>query len=71
MREYLACISWETKVWVAETPSHLIHLNLAQSISLSNNYRNGVNATVCRTWPFTASSTLTCAPQSSRASLAR
>jgi adenine-specific DNA-methyltransferase len=27
MREYLADISWETEVWVAETPSHLIHFN--------------------------------------------
>lgn len=27
MREYLADISWETEVWVAEAPSHLIHFN--------------------------------------------
>ncbi|HEX9370780.1 MAG TPA: BsuBI/PstI family type II restriction endonuclease [Roseiflexaceae bacterium] len=27
MKEYLADISWETEVWVAEAPSHLIHFN--------------------------------------------
>jgi len=27
MREYLADIPWETEVWVAEAPSHLIHFN--------------------------------------------
>jgi BsuBI/PstI restriction endonuclease domain len=27
MVEYLNDISWETKVWVAESPSHLIHFN--------------------------------------------
>lgn len=27
MREYLPVISWETEVWIAETPSHLIHFN--------------------------------------------
>jgi adenine-specific DNA-methyltransferase len=27
MREYLPVISWETEVWVAESPSHLIHFN--------------------------------------------
>ena len=27
MVEYLGDISWETEVWVAEAPSHLIHFN--------------------------------------------
>ena len=27
MRAYLADISWETEVWVAESPAHLIHFN--------------------------------------------
>jgi adenine-specific DNA-methyltransferase len=27
MREYLPFISWETEVWVAESPNHLIHFN--------------------------------------------
>jgi hypothetical protein len=27
MMEYLSEISWETEVWVAEAPSHLIHFN--------------------------------------------
>lgn len=27
MVQYLAAISWETEVWVAESPSHLIHFN--------------------------------------------
>ena len=27
MVEYLSEISWETEVWVAEAPSHLIHFN--------------------------------------------
>jgi hypothetical protein len=27
MREYLPEIAWETEVWVAEAPSHLIHFN--------------------------------------------
>ncbi|MBC8161441.1 MAG: Eco57I restriction-modification methylase domain-containing protein [Roseiflexaceae bacterium] len=27
MKEYLPQISWETEVWVAESPSHLIHFN--------------------------------------------
>jgi hypothetical protein len=27
MAKYLADISWETEVWVAESPSHLIHFN--------------------------------------------
>lgn len=27
MMEYLKDISWETEVWVAESPSHLIHFN--------------------------------------------
>ncbi len=27
MVEYLSTISWETEVWVAESPSHLIHFN--------------------------------------------
>ena len=27
MVEYLDDISWETEVWVAEAPSHLIHFN--------------------------------------------
>jgi adenine-specific DNA-methyltransferase len=27
MRRYLADIAWETEVWVAETPEHLIHFN--------------------------------------------
>jgi hypothetical protein len=27
MKEYLAAISWETEVWVAATPSHLIHFD--------------------------------------------
>lgn len=27
MVEYLNDISWETEVWVAESPSHLIHFN--------------------------------------------
>ena len=27
MRKYLADISWETEVWVAEAPTHLIHFN--------------------------------------------
>lgn len=27
MKEYLSTISWETEVWVADTPSHLIHFD--------------------------------------------
>jgi len=27
MAKYLTEISWETEVWVAEAPTHLIHLN--------------------------------------------
>ncbi|HEU4323917.1 MAG TPA: BsuBI/PstI family type II restriction endonuclease [Roseiflexaceae bacterium] len=27
LKEYLPAISWETEVWVAESPSHLIHFN--------------------------------------------
>jgi adenine-specific DNA-methyltransferase len=27
MRRYLTDISWETEVWVAEAPTHLIHFN--------------------------------------------
>ncbi len=27
MLKYLGDISWETEVWVAESPSHLIHFN--------------------------------------------
>ena len=27
MVQYLSEISWETEVWVAEAPSHLIHFN--------------------------------------------
>jgi len=27
MRKYLAVISWETEVWIAENPDHLIHFN--------------------------------------------
>lgn len=27
MKEYLPDISWETEVWIAEAPSHLIHFN--------------------------------------------
>ena len=27
MVEFLDDISWETEVWVAESPSHLIHFN--------------------------------------------
>jgi hypothetical protein len=27
LTEYLAAISWETEVWVAATPSHLIHFD--------------------------------------------
>lgn len=27
LREYLPLISWESEVWVAESPSHLIHFN--------------------------------------------
>jgi hypothetical protein len=27
MREYLPDIAWETEVWVADAPSHLIHFN--------------------------------------------
>jgi type II restriction enzyme len=27
MRRYLAGIAWETEVWVADAPSHLIHFN--------------------------------------------
>ena len=27
MDRYLVKISWETEVWVADTPSHLIHFN--------------------------------------------
>jgi len=27
MRKYLADIAWETEVWVADSPSHLIHFN--------------------------------------------
>jgi len=27
MARYLRDISWETEVWVAESPSHLIHFN--------------------------------------------
>jgi len=27
MARYLSVIAWETEVWVAESPSHLIHFN--------------------------------------------
>jgi len=27
MKEYLTEIAWETDVWVAESPSHLIHFD--------------------------------------------
>ena len=27
MSKYLGEIAWETEVWVAESPSHLIHFN--------------------------------------------
>ena len=27
MKEYLGEISWETEVWCADSPDHLIHLN--------------------------------------------
>ena len=27
MVEYLSAISWETDVWIAESPTHLIHFN--------------------------------------------
>ncbi|MCB0082544.1 MAG: hypothetical protein KDE47_16500, partial [Caldilineaceae bacterium] len=27
MGKYLSEISWETEVWVAETPTHLIHFD--------------------------------------------
>jgi len=27
MARYLADIAWETEVWVADTPTHLIHFN--------------------------------------------
>ena len=27
LAKYLAEISWETEVWVAESPTHLIHFN--------------------------------------------
>jgi hypothetical protein len=27
MVKYLPAISWETEVWVADTPSHMIHFN--------------------------------------------
>jgi len=27
MRRYLSEIAWETEVWLADTPSHLIHFN--------------------------------------------
>jgi hypothetical protein len=27
MGKYLADIAWETEVWVADSPSHLIHFN--------------------------------------------
>lgn len=27
MAKYLPEISWETEVWVADAPSHLIHFN--------------------------------------------
>ena len=27
MRKYLATIAWETEVWCADNPSHLIHFN--------------------------------------------
>lgn len=30
MREYLPEIAWETEVWVADAPEHLIHFNGAR-----------------------------------------
>lgn len=30
LRKYLPLIAWETEVWVAEAPSHLIHFNGAR-----------------------------------------
>ena len=27
MRKYLADIAWETEVWCADNPTHLIHFN--------------------------------------------
>jgi len=30
MGRYLGEIAWETEVWVADAPSHLIHLNGAR-----------------------------------------
>jgi hypothetical protein len=30
MTRYLGAIAWETEVWVADAPSHLIHFNGAR-----------------------------------------
>ena len=27
MRKYLADIAWETEVWCADAPSHMVHFN--------------------------------------------
>ena len=31
MRKYLADIAWETEVWCADNPTHLIHFNVSGS----------------------------------------
>ena len=37
MNRYLDVISWETEVWVAESPSHLIHFNGERFLGPYNN----------------------------------
>jgi len=27
MRQYVADIAWETEVWIADAPTHLVHFN--------------------------------------------
>lgn len=34
MARYLADIAWETEVWVADGPTHLIHFNGARFLGL-------------------------------------
>lgn len=47
MVEYLPEISWETEVWVAESPTHLIHLTASDFWGLTN---PSVNALRSANW---------------------
>ena len=40
MTRYLAEISWETEVWVADQPDHLIHFNWERFLGPYENREN-------------------------------